>query len=111
MKRFEIRLIPVVSATTFDADKLLPAVNNCHRDTEPDEPQPATPYYNLAILEDMHLLATLDMLHNALAAASAPLVDALLLLKVRALCGERVLTSAPGRPGSHCVMARSTATV
>ena len=83
VKAFAIRLLPVPSANTFDADKLLPQVNNCHRNSHPDEPQPGTPQYNSRILEDMQVLANLATVHETLATASGPLIDSLLLLKVR----------------------------
>ena len=102
--------MPVLGNKTFDVEKLLPHVNNYHRNSLPDEPQPATPQYNLAILEDMNLLDNLAVVHTALAAASGPLVDALLLLKVRS-CYFRYCSPSIHRHGYRYAIPRNSPTV
>ncbi|GLJ36464.1 hypothetical protein SUGI_0732270 [Cryptomeria japonica] len=77
---FVIRIIPTVTAGTFDLSKLSPSRNNVRAFQKGGLVQ-ATPYYNSSILEDMFLEEHAVFLQNNIA-GSKPFVEALLLLKV-----------------------------
>ncbi|KAH9309820.1 hypothetical protein KI387_037731, partial [Taxus chinensis] len=77
---FVIRIIPTITAGTFDLSKLAPSRNNVRAVQQGGVAQ-ATPYYNATILEDLILEEHAAFLRKNIS-GSESFVEALLLLKV-----------------------------
>lgn len=79
--KFCIRLYPTVLLQSFPLNKLLPQKNNVKRQEFPDQPQPATPHYNMSILEDMFMDRHLAEIHHYARQCPA-IVECIMLYKV-----------------------------
>ncbi|KAI9136926.1 Nrap protein [Paraphysoderma sedebokerense] len=76
--QFTIRIIPTISASTFNLSKLSPSRNNVRPSSQPSASEstitlyPATPHYNAALLHDTTPVSHLRYIHSVISSYSSP---------------------------------------